>query len=180
IKFLTFAAIISGLFFHNNAHSQSLQQIDNKAYLRWSLPTAKDQLAISTEKNKLVIQSLNKDAIDQIYSDLKALNLKKDYFSSFEYEAAKTAGSPNRINVHLKDQSIEVFDFYQDETKKYVVDFWINQDLVAKKESSIQRKMAVPEPVKRVEQPKAPPAPVVAKAAPAVAKATPKKEEKPQ
>src|SRR5690606_22525418 len=84
----------------------------------------------------------------------------ENYFESYVYEEPKVPGQPYLLNVFLKDRSVEVFEFYQDELKRYVVDFWINQDLVAKKAASIQKKMAKPietvtakAPVKK-EQPK--------------------------
>lgn len=143
IKFLTFVLILVGVFFHD-AQAQSLQQTDNKAYLRWTLPTAKDQLAISTDTQVLSFKSLNKDAVESVYNELRKLNLNNNYFESYVYEAPKTPGNPHVLNVFLKDKSVEVFEFYQDELKRYVVDFWINQDLVAKKAASIQKKMARP------------------------------------
>lgn len=153
IKFLTFVILIFG----KNCLASSVDQIDNKAYLRWNLIFNKDELVISTNKNVLSIKSLQPEVLNSILNDLKTIPFKENYFSTSSHQDLRIEGS--EIKIPLRDHSVEVFNFYQNEAKKYVIDFWINQDLVPKKEVTfVEPAPEKPsfEPVKKVETPKTP------------------------
>tara|TARA_Y100001936_G_C16087049_1_gene682550 strand:+ start:1759 stop:4551 length:2793 start_codon:yes stop_codon:yes gene_type:complete len=154
-KILTCILVAFGSFFP--AHSVILNQQTFKTHLRWSLDADKQRLSINKDGQYLNLKTLDQKLFLTLVEDFTKLDGDKRYFSGFNYKEGKN-GSPSEITVGLKDESIELFTFYKDKENKHVLDFWINEDLVATKKAAVRKKPAVvkvaPKPVLKKKAPK--------------------------
>ncbi len=121
-------------------------------HLRWNLIVPKEQFLITKDGPMVKIQTLDQMAYENLSKELKTISLEKNYFSKINYNQAKVAGSPSIIEVELKDKSIELFSFYRDADKKYILDFWVNTDLEVEKSPKTPKLLPLPkvEEVKKV------------------------------
>lgn len=140
-KILTFVFASAGWIL--SAHSQSFNQEVFKTHLRWSLKAKKGVLNIDKKGEKLVLRTLDNTLFGSLAGELSKTGLENSYFKKAQYTAGKN-GAPSSIEVSLKDESVELFTFYKDGEEKHILDFWINEDLVAVKKAAIQK--APPKP----------------------------------
>lgn len=91
-------------------------------YLRWNLFTGRDQLQFSKDGNKVVIKTLNAQLFDKLKNELQGIKLDSDYLEKIEF--VEVANNVMGIEIQLKNESVEMFSFYRERDKKYVVDFW--------------------------------------------------------
>ncbi len=137
-KVLTFISLIVASVVEVSA--SVLVQENQKTHLRWKIESSKDQVNISKKGNSIFIQSLDADFFESFAEDFAKLNLNKKYHDKYIFTKPKVSGSPFKLELNLKNNSIELFSFYESKTKKYVLDFWINQDIVKTKSSALSAK----------------------------------------
>ncbi|MCO4752995.1 MAG: hypothetical protein KC478_00865 [Bacteriovoracaceae bacterium] len=135
-KILTCFLITFGSF--SPVHSRILNQQVYKTHLRWSLDADKERLSVNKDGQFLVLKTLDTKLFNSLVEDFAKLDGDKNYFKGFNYNEGKN-GSPSEVRVALKDESIELFSFYKDKADKHVLDFWINQDLVATKKAAVRK-----------------------------------------
>jgi outer membrane protein assembly factor BamD (BamD/ComL family) len=151
-KILTFIILQLGIIFP--AHSVIVSQENFKTHLRLAIDVDKSQVQINKEDTSLRIKTLDKNLFNQISEDLSKININKNYFSDLSYLPSNKDGV-NEVKISLKDDSIELFSFYKEKESEYVLDFWINQDLVVTKKAAVQKKpkivkvAAAPKPKKK-------------------------------
>ena len=128
-KFLTIVFICSFIL-ENSATAQALLgQEKATTYLRWNLFTGRDQLQFSKVGNKVVIKTLNTDLFNELKNELVDVKLDPLYLNKIEFiNSASGSGALNAmaIEIELKNTNVEMFSFYRERDKKYVVDFWID------------------------------------------------------
>lgn len=134
-KILTFIFVLVGINFPSFA---AFEQEAYKTHLRWSLDADRPQVTIQNKNNTLIIKTLNGNLFNEISGELAKTDLNKNYFTKIDYTAGKE-GSANQIKVSMKDESIELFTFYKDKEKRYVLDFWVNKDLVVTKKAAVKK-----------------------------------------
>ena len=126
-KFLTIVFIFA-VVLANNAFSQALlDQEKATTYLRWNLFTGRDQLQFSKVGNKVVIKTLNVELFNNLKNELSDVRLDPQYLNGIQFK--DNANGANALNamaveIELKDANVEMFSFYRERDKKYVVDFW--------------------------------------------------------
>ncbi len=137
-KILTF--LISLGLFSEAIFAQTIQQLNNKTHLRWKVLADKEQIRVNKKGQKVIIQSLDPDFFERFSADV--IKLKKDpsYHANYKFIPAKTPGEPFKLEIDLKDNSIELFSFYKANQGGHVLDFWINQDMVNTKEAALTAK----------------------------------------
>ncbi|MAX66080.1 MAG: tetratricopeptide repeat protein [Bacteriovoracaceae bacterium] len=135
-NFLTFFLLCTA--FASNLFAQSLVQKSEKSYLRWTISSLKEQLKINKSQNKVILQSIDAEFFEKLSEDIAKISRKKDYHSSFRFFEPKVPGDAYKLEVVLKDNSIELFNFYKSDQQAYILDFWVNQDVVAVKEAAVQ------------------------------------------
>lgn len=140
-----------GTFFSATSIASQLTQEKFNTHLRWRIKTPQDQISVKKEGNKLFIKTLNEDFYQKVVADLVGMNTEIDYFSNFQYSKAGYPERPAEIIVDLKDESIELFSFYKEKEQTYVLDFWINQDVIKTNTAALVK---TPEPVKETPKPK--------------------------
>jgi hypothetical protein len=129
----------------------SLEQENLKTHLRWKLGANKSQLIIDKEGDAVVIKTLDLKAFDELVSEVSSLNLNKNYFKKFDVKRGSQT-RPSEMMLEFKDDTIELFSFYQDKSRSHIMDFWINQDLVTTRKAAIKKsKLKV---AKKISKPK--------------------------
>lgn len=123
-----------------------INQENFKTHLRWNLSAPKDQIYIVKRDQTLYIETVNLDLFDKLSGEISLVALNDLYIDSINYSKDNFPSKPATISVKLKNQSIELFSFYRDADKKYILDFWINNDLLKEKISvkSLQKPLPLP------------------------------------
>lgn len=136
--------ILTLLFWGQNLLAQSLTQDSKKTYLRWQLSAEKEQLKINKSGTKVTIRTLDPDFFEKFSEGVAKITKNKNYHKNYKFIKPNVSGNPYELQIDLANNTIELFNFYQDETKSYVLDFWVNQDLVqTKKAASAPKKIKV-------------------------------------
>ena len=126
-----------------------LNQTELKTHLRWTINVQKEQVQINKKGLKVEFRSLDPEFFEQFSTDITKLPKNKNYHTNFKFFAPEQPGNPYILTVDLKDDSVELFSFYKDDNSQYVLDYWINKDIVATKNASIAAKPKVVSIVKK-------------------------------
>jgi hypothetical protein len=126
-----------------------INQENLKTHLRWNLTVPRDQVYIVKRDQTLFFETVNLELFDQLSQELGRLKVNSQYVNDISYSKENFPSRPATITVKLKDPSVELFSFYRDADKKYILDFWINTDLVTEKVSSFQKPLPVPVETKK-------------------------------
>lgn len=179
-KFFKFLTIFFAALFilENISFAQALlDQEKATTYLRWNFFTGRDQLQFNKKGNKVVIKTLNNDLFNNLKAELSSLKIDPSYIKGVAYkEADSDPSSANAlaIEIELKNENVEMFSFYRERDKKYVVDFWMDGDTVSLNKAAVKK--AVTENATEEAQAEAQSSPVAEqKPAPVILKAEPEK-----
>ncbi len=112
---------------------------DSATFLRWNFFVERESLVIEKNGNVLTIGSLNQAILAKIVEEMQSISLSKKFF--VDEKVYKDASTPTTIHLNLKNGT-ESFSFYREKEHKYVVDFWIDGDVVEQKSSAIEKKLA--------------------------------------
>lgn len=126
-KFLTICIVLSFALVNSASSQVLLDQEKATTYLRWNLFTGRDQLQFSKVGNKVVIKTLNTELFNNLKNELADAKLDPQYLNKIDFkDNANGSGSMNAmaIEIELKDSNVEMFSFYRERDKKYVLDFW--------------------------------------------------------
>lgn len=141
-KFLT-VFFISLFVLENFSFAQTLIDQEKAAtYLRWNFFTGRDQLQFNKSGNKVIIKTLNSDLYNKLKAELTAFNIDPSYIVGVNYQDSDSgAGTVNAmtIEVELKSDNVEMFSFYRERDKKYVVDFWMDGDNVSLNKAAVKK-----------------------------------------
>lgn len=134
-KFLTFFLTI--FLFTGTVFAQLVEQTSQKSHLRWTIKAEKELVKVSKRSSTVTIQSLDPDFFERFSADIAKLKRNNDYHAKFNFKAPKLPGNPYKLDITLKDNSIELFSFFKAKSGGYILDFWINEDVVATKKASV-------------------------------------------
>jgi hypothetical protein len=141
--------VASGLCL-NAAIADIIDQENLKTHLRWNLVVPRDQFFIVKRGQTLFIETVNLELFERLSREMGSLKTNGQYVEKINYSKEDFPAKPATISVKLKDNSVELFSFYRDADKKYILDFWINADLVNDKASGFKKPLPVPEVTKPV------------------------------
>ena len=122
-----------------------------KTHLRWNLIVPKEQVSLKKEGDTLFIESTNLELFDKLAAELEKTQRAEGYIEKLTIEKGGFPSKPARAVVELKNSTVELFSFYRDLDKKWILDFWINTDLVPSKAASLQKPLQKPLPVPKSE-----------------------------
>jgi TolA-binding protein len=126
--------------FPNISHAENhLAQEKASTYLRWNLFTGRDQLQFSKKGAIVSIKTLNDDLYKAIKEEVNNLKIEDSYIKKISFGENDQANRAQSIDIELKNDSVEMFSFYREREKKYVVDFWIDGDTVTLGKAALQR-----------------------------------------
>ena len=142
-KFLTFFCV-SFLVLENFSLAQSLvDQEKASTYLRWNFFTGRDQLQFNKKGNKVVIKTLNSDLYKNLRDELASLKVDQSYIVGIKYKESDSeigsSANAQSIEIELKNDNVEMFSFYREREKKYVVDFWVDGDTVSLNKAAVKK-----------------------------------------
>lgn len=131
LTFFTISLLISGQAF------PVVSQADQKTHLRWTIDSQKEQIKISKSGTTVTIQTLDPDFFLKLSEEVTKLNKVTNYHANFNYVQPARAGAPYKLEISLKDPSVELFNFYKQDSNQFILDFWINKDMVQTKSASV-------------------------------------------
>lgn len=142
IKFLTISFVVFFLL-ENFSFAQALiDQEKASTYLRWNLFTGRDQLQFSKKGSKVLIKTLNNDLYKNLKDELGSLKADATYIKDVRFKDSESDGGASNaltVEVELKNENVEMFSFYRERDKKYVVDFWMDGDSVSMNKAAIKK-----------------------------------------
>lgn len=195
-KSLTFILLCFALSREIFAETTVINQEKFKTHLRWNIFAGKDDVYISKKGSSVFIKTLNVELFEKIKKDLPQIPSEKGYVVDIRAIGNEAKGkvdqeaddSASAVEIKLAAESIELFSFYRDREKKYIVDFWLDADNMNNKPLSVEKavaevsapaveaKLETKPEIKEVKEAK--PAIKETKKAPVVAKVSPKVEDK--
>ena len=142
-KFIKFLTIFFILFvsLENISGAQSiLDQEKASTYLRWNLFTGRDQLQFDKKGNKVTIRTLNPGVYASIKGELSQLKADATYIKNVNFlDQDPLLANVSTIEVELVNDNVEMFSFYRERDKKYVLDFWVDGDSVNLKKAALKK-----------------------------------------
>lgn len=124
---LTLSSILF-IFTANFAQAGSIfGQEKTNTYLRWNLFSNRDQLQINRVGSKVLIKTLNYNLFQNLKDEFQATQFEANYISHIKYND-QDQNNVYTIDINLKNENVEIFSFYREREKKYVVDFWVEGD----------------------------------------------------
>lgn len=99
-----------------------------KTHLRWNLQLPKEQVTIQRKGDTLTIETLNLPLFEQIAGDMAKMQRSPGYIKSVSYSQEGFPSTPASVTVTLNDSGVELFSFYRDGEKKWIMDFWQSAD----------------------------------------------------
>lgn len=148
---LIMTLFVASMMTATSALADIFNQENLKTHLRWNLIVPRDQFFINKKEGVLNIETVNLELFHTLAGELAKINTNGQYMESISYSKENFPAKPATISIKLKDPSVELFSFYRDADKKYILDFWINTDLVTEKTAGFQKPLPLP-----VEAPKTP------------------------
>lgn len=128
-----------------------------KTHLRWNIIAPRDQVFITKKDQVLTVETLNLQLFEKLVYDFGKITADQIYIKEMKFSQENFPAKPASITIQLKDQSIELFSFYRDVDRKYILDFWINKDLVTERTAALSKPLPLPEvkksPLKKVAAP---------------------------
>lgn len=155
LSLLLMTLFVASGFSAASAVADIFNQETFKTHLRWNLVVPRDQFYINKKEGLLQLETVNLELFETLSGEIAKLAPQGQYVESISYSKDNFPARPATISVKLKDPSVELFSFYRDADKKYILDFWINSDLVADRPATFQKPLALPvtqEPVMKVKK----------------------------
>lgn len=146
-KFLTFMMVIltSGEVF-----SELVQQRVTKSHLRLDIFVKRNMIVIEKKGDSVFIKSLNSELLNKLKKELLELSPVTKYIKSIIYNAPSSQNKNiENIEIKLSSENVDLFNFYRNREKKYVVDFWRDADSVSATNAAIKKKISEVEKAKK-------------------------------
>jgi len=146
-KFLT---LLVAIFAAGEVFAELVQQNVTKTHYRLHLFVQRDMVVIEKRGSSVFIKSLNTGVLNNLKKELLPLKPVTKYFKSIVYnEPSAKNNNIESIEIKLSSQDVELFNFYRDREKKYVVDFWRDADSVNAANAAVQKKISDIEKAKK-------------------------------
>ena len=126
LSILLMTLFVASTFTTSLALADIFNQETLKTHLRWNLMVPRDQFFINKKEGILNIETVNLELFQTLSGELAKLDADGQYIESISYSKDNFPAKPATVTVKLKDPSVELFSFYRDADKKYILDFWIN------------------------------------------------------
>lgn len=141
IKFSTLLMTlgVASVFAVTSVFADVVTQETFKTHLRWNVAVPRDQFYVVKKDQTLLLETVNLQLFETLAGEIAKLNLAGQYMDSVTYSKENFPAKPATVVIKLKNPSVELFSFYRDADKKYILDFWINAD-VATEAAPVMRK----------------------------------------
>ncbi|MBF0300894.1 MAG: hypothetical protein HQK51_19455, partial [Oligoflexia bacterium] len=128
LLFLSISTILSDES-RANIVASTVSQDFFKTHVRLSFNVKRDEILINQRGQEVLIETLNITLFDKIKGDLERIKLADRYFSEISFSSEGYPEKAATVKLLLVDKNIDVFSFYKDGDKKYIVDFWENKEV---------------------------------------------------
>ncbi len=136
--------LVASVFCVTSALADLINQEDLKTHLRWNLIVPRDQFYIVKRDQTLFIETVNLELFEALSGEIGRLKGNGQYIKEIKFSKENFPAKPASIIVTLKDSAVELFSFYRDADKKYILDFWINTDLAMDKAPIFKKPLPLP------------------------------------
>ncbi|HXH31216.1 MAG TPA: tetratricopeptide repeat protein [Bacteriovoracaceae bacterium] len=126
------------------AFAELINQESFKTHLRWNLNVPKDQFHIIKRNETLHVETENLELFESVSKELSSIAPDAQYIEAINFSKENFPAKPATISIKLKNASVELFSFYRDADKKYILDFWINSDLMQEKNPAFGKPLPLP------------------------------------
>jgi tetratricopeptide (TPR) repeat protein len=151
-KILTLV-VFGKIFFPSSTFAALVNQKKFKTHYRLELNIKKNDFKITKDKSDIILQTLDLDLFNKVVGELLQIKTPNLYFKEIVYSQEGFPNKPTSIRLSLQNSKIELFNFYDASSNKYVMDFWadkmnpnldqkINQIVAKPKVSSIKKKVS--------------------------------------
>lgn len=106
----------------------SISQQKMKLNLRWNIFSNKDFMTIDKKGTSVFIKTLNPNVLSGLKQNLKDIKVDNKYIKEIKIREPKELGKVSFLEIKLNGPDVELFTFYRDSEKKYVLDFWIDEE----------------------------------------------------
>ncbi len=127
-----------------------IEQEKTSTYLRWNLFSGRDQLQFTKKGLIVSIKTLNESLYKTLKEEAQTLKIDDSYINKISFIENDMNKNVQSIEVELKNDSVEMFSFYREREKKYVIDFWIDGDSVSLAKAAVQRPVDIEKPIEDV------------------------------
>lgn len=126
LTILTALFVCSHFITDTLAQSSIVQQEKSSNYNRIIFYAGRDQLNFKKNGSVIQIKTLNEELFNQLKNEVAVLGNDKTYIKNIQ--TFKDDGRTNAfvINFELINESVEMFSFYREREKKYVLDLWMD------------------------------------------------------
>ena len=108
-------------------HTLKFFNLENgKTHLRWNLFAGKEQIVISKRGDKLAIKTLNPVLFKSLKKEVTQAIADDRYIKKVRF-VEPGVNNVSTVEVDLFSSEVEVFSFYRERDKKYVIDFWSDE-----------------------------------------------------
>jgi len=107
--------------------SETLQEEIFPTHTRWNIYVDKNQIQIEKQKKVVLIKTLNMEVFALLQEGLKNYQSKNKYITEVKVLGGDSDGV-STIQVELVSDKVDLFTFYRDNDKKYILDFWTNEE----------------------------------------------------
>lgn len=136
IKFLTIFLL---LVLTQEVFASILKQEKSQSHMRWNVFVDKDNLVVKKTGAQVLIQTLDRDTLEKIEADLSKLVLDKKYITSYKVTGPSKTNNVRSIKIELSSSNVEIFTFYRDREKNYIVDFWVDSAGLTDNDTAISK-----------------------------------------
>lgn len=122
------------------ANAATITEQKFNTHLRWNFFVPKNQLLVTKTSDGFILETLNLDIFQKLQKELENINIRKDYFSKVNFSSNGFPERPAKITVTNSTNRIELFSFYRQKEKKYVLDFWKTEEEENAKVSKLEKR----------------------------------------
>lgn len=140
IKILT---IIMAMFLSSEIFAAIVSQESAKTHLRYKISVQKDLIVINKRGDEVIIKSLNPEIFKKIADEIISFKKNQNYIRTVKILPKKEGNAVSSLSIKLASADVELFTFYKDREKYYVMDFWTDADTILNKDKKIAKKKEV-------------------------------------
>jgi hypothetical protein len=109
------------------AANETVQEETFPTHTRWNVYVDKNQIQIEKQKKSIFIKTLDLEVFALLQEALKNYQTKNKYITEVKILNSDSSGI-STIEVKLASDKVDLFTFYRDTDKKYILDFWTNEE----------------------------------------------------
>jgi len=122
------------------AASSVISEVRSKTHLRWNLYADREKVSIDKKGNKVLIKTLQPEIYQTIVNSIPPITKKSKRYIKEVKKIGLGKDNVSTIEIQLANSTVELFNFYRDSERKYVLDFWVDKDSVSLQKSSVKKK----------------------------------------